>query len=60
LSRLHSFGYERAFVVMRIDDFPWVKRPKRVWERTISALLSDKDLLSSGESFTIILERPVK
>ena len=60
LSRLHSFGYERAFVVMRIDDFPWVKRPKRVWERTISALLGDKGLLSSGESFTIILERPAK
>lgn len=57
---LRSFGYDQGFVVLRRDDFPWVKRPRRVWERTISALLADDDFLNSGECFTLLLERPPK
>ncbi len=55
---LQSFGYERGFVVLRADDFPWVKRPRRVWERTISALIKDEELMNSKECFTLLLERP--
>jgi FkbM family methyltransferase len=58
LSWLQSLGYERGFFVLRRDDFPWVKRPRRVWERTLSELLSDEALLKSGECFTLLLERP--
>ncbi len=55
---LQSFGYEQGFIVLRRDDFPWIKRPRRVWERTISALLADDEFLDSGECFTLLLERP--
>jgi FkbM family methyltransferase len=58
LSWLQSLGYERGFFVLRRDDFPWVKRPRRVWERTLSELLSNEALLKSGECFTLLLERP--
>ncbi|MCS7263714.1 MAG: FkbM family methyltransferase [Armatimonadetes bacterium] len=60
LLRLKSFGYEKGFVVLRRDDFPWVKRPRRIWERTISNLLADDAFLESGECFTLLLERPLK
>lgn len=58
LAWLQSFRYEKGFIVLRSDDFPWVKRPRRVWERKISELLSDKDFLESSECFTLLLERP--
>ncbi|MCS7187065.1 MAG: FkbM family methyltransferase [Armatimonadota bacterium] len=58
LSWLQSFGYERGFIVLRCDDFPWVKRPRRIWERSLSTLLTDKDFLGSGECFALLLERP--
>ncbi|MCS7191951.1 MAG: FkbM family methyltransferase [Armatimonadetes bacterium] len=58
LTWLQSLGYKRGFVVLRVDDFPWVKRARRVWERTISDLLNDRNLLESGECFTFLLEHP--
>jgi len=54
---LHSFGYERGLIVLRRDDFPWVKRPRRVWEKSLSALLADEAFLESRECFTLLLER---
>jgi len=60
LSWLRSFGYEQGFVVLRRDDFPWVKRPRRIWERTISSLLADDEFLESGECFSLLLERPTR
>lgn len=57
---LQSFGYEQGFVVLRRDDFPWVKRPRRIWERSLSALLADEDFLRSGECFTLLLESPLR
>ncbi len=57
---LQSFGYEQGFVVLRRDDFPWVKRPRRIWERSLSALLADKTFLESGECFTLLLESPLR
>jgi FkbM family methyltransferase len=60
LAWLRSFGYERGFYVLRADDFPWVKRPRRVWERSLSALLSDPSLLDERECFTLLLESPAR
>ncbi len=57
LSWLQSFGYEKGFIVLRRDDFPWVKRPRRVWERTLSALINDEELISGKECLTLLLER---
>ncbi|MCX7642882.1 MAG: FkbM family methyltransferase [Armatimonadetes bacterium] len=57
---LQSLGYEQGFVVLRQDDFPWVKRPRRVWEKSISTLLTEDALLESGECFTLLLEHPSK
>lgn len=58
LSWLQSLGYERGLFLLRRDDFPWVKRSRRVWERTISDLLQDEALLNGGECFVLLLERP--
>ncbi len=60
LTWLKSFGYDRGFFVFRGDDFPWIKRQKRVWEKSIIELLADKAFLESGECFTLLLERPSK
>lgn len=57
LSWLQSFGYEKGFIVLRRDDFPWIKRPRRVWERTLSALINDEELISGKECLTLLLER---
>ncbi|MER3500822.1 MAG: hypothetical protein C4295_04965 [Candidatus Fervidibacterota bacterium] len=56
LRYLQLWGYEHGFLVLRRDEFPWVKRRQRVWERTLSALLSDNELLRKGEAFILLLE----
>lgn len=53
---LGLLGYDRCMVILRRDDFPWVKRPRRVWERPLPALVGDEKLLS--ECFILMLERP--
>gem|GEM_PF-352653 len=60
LQWLQSLGYRWAFVILRRDDFPWIKRPRRIWRQAISALLTDGALIKDGEAFTLILERPIK
>ncbi len=55
LSWLQLLGYDRCLVVLRRDDFPWVKRPRRVWERSLSALLTDETL--RNECFIMLMER---
>jgi FkbM family methyltransferase len=60
LQWLQSLGYRWAFIISRRDDFSWVKRPRRIWRRALSSLLTDEALINNGDAFTLILERPIK
>ncbi|MGQ9463520.1 MAG: FkbM family methyltransferase [Candidatus Fervidibacter sp.] len=57
---LQGFGYEKGFCILRGDDFPWVKHPRRVWERSLPQLLCDDTLLKGDETFTLLLESPTR
>lgn len=55
LAGLADLGYEVRFLILRGDDFPWVRR-RRVWCCSIKCLLSNKVLLEGPEAFVLMLE----
>lgn len=55
LAALSDLGYEVRFLILRGDDFPWVKR-RRVWRCSMKHLLSNRILLGGPEAFVLMLE----
>ncbi len=55
LASLADLGYEVRFLILRGDDFPWVKR-RRVWRCSMKHLLSNRVLLEGPEAFVLMLE----
>lgn len=59
LNRLASLGYEVHFLILRGDDFPWVKDRFRVWSCSFEQLVRNEILLEGPEAFVLVL-KPTK
>jgi FkbM family methyltransferase len=56
LKQLIALDYELHFLVLRGDDYPWVKDRFRVWCYTLEQLIHNDVLLEGPEAFVLILK----
>ena len=55
LERLIALDYELQFLILRGDDYPWVKDRSRVWCYTLKQLVHNNVLLEGPEAFVLVL-----
>lgn len=56
LEFLYRKGYEETILILRDDDWPWIKRPYRIWRRSLMDILSDEGLMRLSKTFTLMIE----